>query len=40
MGNGLECDDKKWKPVFVKKSHENKEFGAGFDSIKNHPALV
>ena len=35
----LECDDKKWEPVFVKKSHENKESRAGFDSIKSHPAL-
>jgi|GEM_PF-3021128 len=36
----LECDDKKWEPVFVKKTHKNKESGAGFEALKCHPALA
>ena len=35
----LERDDKKWEPVFVSKSRDNKNLGQTFDSIKYHPDL-
>ncbi len=31
--------DKKWEPVFVPKSRDNKNLKRTFDSIKCHPAL-
>ncbi len=36
----LERDDKKWEPVFVPKSRDNKNLERTFDSIKCHPALA
>ncbi len=38
-GSPLERDDKKWEPVFVPKSRDNKNLERTFDSIKCHPAL-
>ncbi len=35
----LERDDKKWEPVFVPKSRDNKNLERAFNSIKYHPAL-
>ena len=35
----LERDDKKWEPVFVPKSRDNKNLERTFDSIKCHSAL-
>ncbi len=34
MKSELERDDKKWEPVFVPKSHDNKNLERTFDSIK------
>ncbi len=34
----LERNDKKWEPVFVAKSRDNKNLERTFDSIKCHPA--
>ena len=36
----LERDDKKWEPVFVPKSRDNKNLERTFYAIKCHPALV
>ena len=39
-GSGaLERDDKKWEPVFVNKSRDNKELDHDNDSIKCHHGL-
>ena len=35
----LERDNKKWEPVFVPKSRDNKNLERTFGSIKCHPAL-